>query len=172
MSENIQSISNGTFTLGETNELTFSAGPGIQIDSPSAGTVRIGNDETVLWDNPNGTMTKDIQWPQTLSEPITNFEKVSFLYGADDYSGNAEYHTFNTYNNFNYNLVAWRCDGPGNNNIFWREAKFNCNGTSLTNPYNSTINLSTAFAAAGFNTTGYNWLLKVVGINRISGGNA
>ena len=123
-------------------------------------------DETVLWENPDGIMTKNIQWPQTLSEPITNFEKISFLYGADDYSANAEYHTFNTYNNFNYNLVAWRCDGPGSDNIFWREAKFNCNGTVLTNPYNSTINLTTAFNGGGFNTQGYNWLLKVVGVNR------
>ena len=44
MSENIQSISNGTFTLGNTNELTFSAGPGIKIDSPSEGVVRIGTE--------------------------------------------------------------------------------------------------------------------------------
>lgn len=29
MSENIQSISQGTYTIGSTNELTFSAGPGI-----------------------------------------------------------------------------------------------------------------------------------------------
>ena len=134
------------------------------VDSPLS--VVPGYNETVLWENTNNTMTKNVQWPQTLSEPITNFEKVSFLYGADDYSANAEYHTFNAYNNFNYNLVAWRCDGPGNNNIFWREAKFNCNGTSLTNPYNSTINLSTAFSGAGFNRDGYNWLLKVIGINR------
>lgn len=166
MSENIQSISQGTYTIGQTSATNFIAGNGIKIDEPSAGTVRIGNDETVLWENPNGTLTKDIQWPQTLAEPITNFEKVSFLYGADDYSANAEYHTFNTHNDFNYNLVAWRCDGPGSDYIFWREAKFNCNGTSLTNPYNSTINLSTAFAGGWFNTVGFNYLLKVVGINR------
>ena len=171
MSENIQSISQGTYTIGETNKLTFSAGPGIKIDEPSAGTVRIGNDETVLWENTNKSFTKDLQWPQTLSEPITNFEKVSFLYAPDSFIEEAEYYTFDAYNNYNYNLVAWRCDGPGTDYIFWREAKFNCNGTSLTNPYNSTINLSTAFAGVAFNKDGYNWLLKVVGINRISGGN-
>ena len=165
MSE-INSIANGTYTIGQTSATNFVAGPGVKIDEPSAGTVRIGNDETVLWENTNKSFTKDLQWPQTLSEPITNFEKVAFLYAADDYVENAEYHTFNAYNNVNYNLVAWRCDGPSNDNIFWREAKFNCNGTSLTNPYNSTINLSTAFAGGGFNRNGYNWLLKVVGINR------
>jgi hypothetical protein len=145
--------------------LPISAGPGIKVNLVD-NTLVFSNDETVLWENPNGTITKDMQWPQTLSEPITNFEKVSFLYAADDGRENAEYHTFNTYNNYNYNLVAWRCDGPANDNIFWREAKFNCNGTSLTNPYNSTINLSTAFAGGGFNRDGYNWLLKVIGINR------
>ena len=44
MSENIQSIANGSFVLGNTNELTFSAGPGISITQPSEGTVRIGTD--------------------------------------------------------------------------------------------------------------------------------
>lgn len=44
MSENIQSISQGTYTIGQTSALNFEAGPGIKIDSPSAGTVRIGND--------------------------------------------------------------------------------------------------------------------------------
>ena len=172
MSENIQSIANGTYTIGETNKLTFSAGPGIKIDEPAAGTVRIGTDETVLWENTGTAYTMNITWPQTLSEPITNFEKVAFLYGADASVENAQYYVFKSYNNHNYNLVAWRCDGPTSDNIFWREAKFNCNGTSLTNPYNSTINLTTAFAGGGFNKTGYNYLGKVIGINRVSGGNA
>ena len=140
------------------------AGSGINIQE-SNGQVVVRADETVLWENTNGTITKDLQWPQTLSEPITNFEKVSFLFAPDSYIEDAEYHTFNSFNNFNYNLVAWRCDS-NNDQIFWREAKFNCNGTSLTNPYNSTINLSTAFVGNGFNRDGYNWLLKVIGINR------
>ena len=44
MSENIQSISQGTFTIGQTSATNFVAGPGIKIDEPSAGTVRIGMD--------------------------------------------------------------------------------------------------------------------------------
>ena len=124
----------------------------------------------MLWTNTANTITKDLQWPQTLSEPITNFEKVEFLYCADGFVNDAQYHVFDAYNNYNYNLVDWRCDGPTNDYIFWREAKFNCNGTSLTNPYNSTINLSTAFGGGGFNNYGYNYLLKVVGINRKQNG--
>lgn len=128
----------------------------------------LGLNETVLWENTDNKLTKDLTWPQTLSEPITNFEKISFLYCGDDIIENAEYHTFDAYNNVDYNLVAWRCDAASDY-IFWREAKFNCNGTSLTNPYNSTINISTAFAGTGFNRDGYNYLLKIVGINRKTG---
>lgn len=44
MSE-INSIANGTFTIGQTSATNFVAGNGIKIDEPSAGTVRIGTDE-------------------------------------------------------------------------------------------------------------------------------
>ena len=71
MSENIQSISQGTYTIGSTSATNFIAGPGIKIDEPSAGTVRIGNDETVLWSGSIGTNSS-----ATLSEPYTNFERI------------------------------------------------------------------------------------------------
>lgn len=67
MSENIQSISQGTFTIGQTSATNFVAGPGIKIDEPSAGTVRIGNDETVLYE---GNKAAELQ----LSESIKNFK--------------------------------------------------------------------------------------------------
>jgi hypothetical protein len=44
MSENIQSIANGSFVLGSTSATTYQAGPGISITHPSEGTVRISND--------------------------------------------------------------------------------------------------------------------------------
>lgn len=71
MSENIQSIANGSFVLGQTSATNFVAGPGVRIDEPSAGTVRIGNDETVLWSGSIGTNST-----ATLSEPYTNFERI------------------------------------------------------------------------------------------------
>lgn len=74
MSENIQSIANGTFTIGQTSATNFIAGPGISIDSPSAGTVRIGNDETVLWSGDAYTGSTAIN----LSEPTTAFSKIQF----------------------------------------------------------------------------------------------
>ena len=78
MSENIQSISQGTYTIGQTSATNFVAGPGIKIDEPSAGTVRIGNDETVLW---SGSRTSAC----SLSENAYNFDYLQvhfeiFLY--------------------------------------------------------------------------------------------
>ena len=73
MSENIQSISQGTFTIGQTSATNFIAGNGIKIDSPSAGTVRIGNDETVLW---SGTLT--VGNTAQMTEPVSAFERYKF----------------------------------------------------------------------------------------------
>lgn len=65
----MNTIYDGTFTIGQTSATNFVAGPGIKIDEPSAGTVRIGNDETVLW---SGTTTASA----ALTEDIRNFERV------------------------------------------------------------------------------------------------
>lgn len=69
MSETIQSISQGTYTIGQTSATNFIAGPGIVIDQPSAGTVRIGTDETELLAS---TATSAF----TLTEPFSSFEQV------------------------------------------------------------------------------------------------
>ena len=78
MSENIQSIANGSFVLGQTSATNFVAGPGIKIDEPSAGTVRIGNDETVLWSGSwkpgNGSVVTNSAIE--ISEPVSNFEYI------------------------------------------------------------------------------------------------
>ena len=76
MSENIQSIANGSFVLGNTNELTFSAGPGIKVDQPREGVVRIGNDETVLYDR-QGQYNANLS-AVTVSEPLSAFDRVLF----------------------------------------------------------------------------------------------
>jgi len=71
MSEPIRSISEGTFVIGDTNGLTFEAGPGISVSQQSEGTVRIANDETVLW---SGTFTGT--GSISLSEALSNFDLV------------------------------------------------------------------------------------------------
>lgn len=75
MSE-IRSISEGSFVLGDTNNLTFEAGSGIKITEPSEGTVRIANDETVLWSG----LASPSDFPLSLSESLSNFEKVEFTW--------------------------------------------------------------------------------------------
>lgn len=77
MSENIQSISQGTYTIGQTSATNFQAGPGIKIDSPSEGTVRIGNDETVLWEGSEKSGCN-------FSESCRNFDKLRVKFRTND----------------------------------------------------------------------------------------
>lgn len=86
MSE-LQSISNGTYMIGETSDLNFEAGPGISITHPSEGTVRISNDETVLW---SGAVTGSA-FSVTLSEDCQNFEKLQFIGGTNSSPGHPMY---------------------------------------------------------------------------------
>lgn len=78
MGENIQSISQGTYTIGQTSATNFVSGPGIKIDEPSAGTVRIGNDETVLWSGASAlSAINGSANALNLSESLFNFETVA-----------------------------------------------------------------------------------------------
>ena len=145
--------------------LALSAGLGVKLEK-SGNILVVSRDETLLWENTEGKLTKDLSFPLALSEPIANFERVKFLYGGDSYMQNAHWIEFEASDNNPYTLYDFRSDGPSTTNIFWRLAKFNINGTAVTNTYNSTINLDTSFAGAGYNSSGYNYLVKIVGINR------
>lgn len=70
----MNTIYDGTYVIGQTSATNFQAGPGISITQPSEGTVRIGNDETVLYSSTQNAKTTTF----TLSEPLTAFEKVRF----------------------------------------------------------------------------------------------
>ena len=163
MSENIQSISMGTYTIGQTSATNFVAGPGIKISSPSAGTVRIGNDETVLFDA-NGTRAVSAH----LSESITAFEYTKF-YMHDD-GGH-----------------CWGCGELLSRDLVASSHPVDC---GFTTPWNttgmrcivarSTDNTFQNWVTDGYQwwgnggstiTSGYMWIEKVIGINRISGGN-
>lgn len=145
--------------------LALSAGPGVKLEK-SGNVLVASTDETLLWNNTEGKLTKDLTFPLALSETITNFKRVKFLYGGDSYMQNAHWIEFEATDNNPYTLYDFRCDGPSTTDIFWRLAKFNINGTAVTNTYNSTINLNTAFAGNGYNASGYNYLVQIVGINR------
>jgi len=72
----MNTIYDGTFVLGSTSATTFSAGPGITISQPSEGTIAIRNDETVLWSGNADAAS----FPLTLSESLSNFERVMFVW--------------------------------------------------------------------------------------------
>lgn len=158
MSE-IRSISEGSFVLGDTNNLTFEAGTGIKITEPSEGTVRIANDETVLYSNGTGTSA-------TCSEAPSNFERIKIFYnrGADsfiqEYPGSP-----------NDNILEIFCAGAFTNGfVSFYTYRYAISGSTISpTSYlketfgNSTLSVRDANAPT---------IKKVIGINRISGGNA
>ena len=171
MSENIQSISQGTFTIGQTSATNFIAGPGISIDSPSAGTVRIGNDETVLW---SGTMAS----AANLSEPMTAFDYVKVYY-ADDFTDTGRYHTVAQLDPNNGAHMWQPIGGLGEANCWVGVTYISANDdyTTICVPkvklfnYGSWTSTATSMTKV---TTGANVsvLYKVVGVNHLSGSNA
>jgi hypothetical protein len=181
----INSIAQGTYTLGQTSATTYQAGPGISITQPSEGIVRISNDETVLW---SGTATSgDI----TLSETYKNFEKFGIVHGCT-YSYNDrgvapdsifDVDTFKLYNCgqiITTDMTKANVTPPtGTNTIYTTYTQFSAvNDTKLhfapaqvvfnTVAYN-TNNVSVTGKWAYENSRRY---FKIYGINRISGGNA
>lgn len=165
MSE-IQSIANGTFTIGQTSATNFIAGPGIKIDEPSAGTVRIGNDETVLW---SGDINVN-NLTGALSEPVSSFNKVKILTKINTSTPDAkQWFEFDTDREY-YTMLGGLTDGSD---------------TSAGAPYIGLVMVSLTGGIVKY-VNGYQHMLrqtepdhrlfasicKVVGINRISGSNA
>ena len=151
MSENIQSISQGTYTIGQTSATNFVAGPGIKIDEPSAGTVRIGNDETVLWSGTGSISTF------TLSEKLSNFEKFRFVMAGYNTPqlGMCEYYSPDDGSNISYCYEHYVANSDGNplqvwagrfsttdsltyNIIDWKWMCMPGNASAWTNTWNNT----------------------------------
>lgn len=164
MSENIQSIANGTYTIGNTNELTFQAGPGITIDSPSAGTVRIGNDETVLWSGASNEFITPSITGKELSEAPSNFEKLEIWAVWNPWEGNTPVATY-----YPGNVTA-------GSYLVFDQAQFMRAGYGRWTITNNVIKMVSAAQSTtwpSFQTgSTYGGIVKVCGINRISGSNA
>lgn len=170
MSE-INSIANGTYTIGQTSATNFVAGPGIKIDEPSAGTVRIGNDETVLWSGTGNISTF------TLSEKLSNFEKFRFVMAGYNTPqlGMCEYYSPADGSNISYCYEHYVANSDGSplqvwagrfsttdsltyNIIDWKWMCMSGNNNAWTNTWNKNDRKPL--------------IRKVIGINRISGSNA
>ena len=163
MSE-IKSIANGTYTIGQTSALNFEAGPGISITEPSAGTVRIGNDETVLWDNTVGT-----QSGCTLSESITNFERILISYGNGNGRQIMQVDPRLCSGGTNVPLTTIPTFSNGYASIYTQSWKFNNNTTFVSSFKAKECYGNTA--TVGIRDTGNQYVYGLTGINRISGGN-
>ena len=169
MSENIQSISQGTFTIGQTSATNFVAGPGITITEPTAGTVRIANDETVLWENTtsgvyNGTIT--------LNRPWSGFDKIG-IEVTDAYGWGGKSEQFDTLNlagsrvkNFSCSYTFVVTGSPNKQFIRGCQLSFANNeftsGTAIS--FESTLT-PTATISCVTGGSGPR-LVKVIGINR------
>ena len=157
----MNTIYDGSFVLGQTSATNFVAGPGIKIDSPSEGTVRIGNDETVLWSGTYSNTTTSI----SLSEPTTNFNTIKVYWQhqtmekpAFEYAGDSEqwYAIGGRYVTPNNIPCVFQCFWSGNYNQYYK--KF-CNyqfGSLTAEPQDANELVP----------------IKVIGINRISASNA
>ena len=173
MSENIQSISQGTYTIGQTSATSYVAGPGISITQPTAGTVRIANDETELYYNPtNNNVANDAEF--VMSESIWNFERVMITFDNMEFVN--RYVTMiidlsGLLHDNNHLCTPW-CNGaiPSEVNLPWAIFKINTIGNIKY------INRGLIYGV--WNKPAYTTgesrglrVVRVVGINRISGSN-
>jgi hypothetical protein len=184
MSE-INSIAQGTYTLGQTSATTYQAGPGISITQPSEGTVRISNDETVLWSAADGATSGDM----ILSESWKNFEKISVTH-ACTYGGNrpiAPDTVIDTYALTKKGGGIIVCSDQtttevtgqsGNNKIFYEtQVTFSAINDTTLRFYPAYVKFINYPKNDGTVTGRYGMensrvYYNIVGINRISGGNA
>lgn len=172
----MNTIYDGTFVLGSTSATTYQAGPGISITQPSEGTVRISNDETVLfenWDNPIRSTTAT----GSLTEPLTSFDSFEVTWAPWGERGEARWEPviqkFPSYPSNSacyYPLFApWLVEGDQGTYLFMELLSANdtnfCIKEGRFYQYTTTV---TAKNTSVDNTKIY----KIVGINRISGGNA
>lgn len=164
MSENIQSISQGTFTIGQTSATNFQAGPGISITQPSEGTVRIANDETVLFSAAYPGVSAF-----TLSEPLTNFKW--FLVEAKN---NTPYIAIGNYYQdyrFRFGATLWTHEHDGNPLQIMGGAYSSNNGLDYTSFGGAQIYFAKNDASIGGGGQNTQPIMKIVGFGRISGSN-
>ena len=148
-----QNIWNNTYVLGDSSGTVISAGPGIKITTDEPGVIKVSNDETVLW---SGSLVNSNT--ASLSESITNFERVAFegyCHNGSDYSVYAE---APVYGNVVY--IAGFTYWPGSE---FDMVKCYCSGTTVRSD-------GTAIIYNGQNLNRSGTITKIYGINRKQNG--
>ena len=168
MSETIQSISQGTYTIGQTSATNFVAGPGIVIDEPSAGTVRIGNDETVLWESSTGTSTYTTPNIVLTDNPF-NYEYLEIYcsYQGPFQVSKKIQTSYITSNGNEFGIGDFCGDSPNTDALYIRDTWFKVN-TRAISAYKATqaVVMNNAISQQGSSQYAYVTLYKVIGINR------
>lgn len=165
----MNTIYDGTFVLGNTSATTYQAGPGISITQPSEGTVIISNDETVLWED-NTDPAAGINGTRVINEAISSFENIDvYFWRCSDHS--------QTYRYYQINKVPV-INGSANFATFWQENTawfkmfLRISGTTATFREGHYTNAGLTDSLTETNMYSQGNIFKIVGINRISGGNA
>ena len=165
-------IWNNTYTLGNTSATTIEAGEGIKIDSTSVpGTIKISNDETVLWSGNTSTYsTPNI----VLADNPFNYERLKIycsFQGPFEVSKEVET-SYITGNDNEFGIGDFCGDSPNTDALYIRDTWFKVN-TSAISAYKATqaVVMNNAVSQQGSSQYAYVVLYKIVGINRISGGN-
>lgn len=158
-------IYDGTFILGNTSATTLSAGEGIKLDTSVPGVIGIGTDETVLW---SGTRTNEV----ILSESAYNFEFIRIEMDEDSSNAPNPIVTIkpSAVMTFGY------CYGMANAFLAFVYATLT-NNTTLKFAATKSVQFG-SFTSTNVSLTAtldldqvINSIVKVVGINRIAGGN-
>lgn len=161
-------IYNGTFLLGDTSATTLSAGPGIKLDTSVPGTIKISNDETVLYSGECLIPSANL----VLSEPASAFEHTIFYYTNNDGFQNSV--DFIPKTGVDYGPVLNTITQWSNGNTYFKTVTTKTPDTQTYSAWTSGSQIiinSTGAVSYGFNNTNLIKIQKVIGINRISGGN-
>lgn len=156
----IQSIANGTYVIGQTSATNFIGGTGIKVDSPSEGTVRIANDETVLWSGTyQGTDTI------TLSEALSNFDLVRIEWCPYTESSNWLEPKDSVTTKVFDNTIHLTGIGVSTNYTYQMlvNIALQINDTTVSESYHTSVTIHNG--AVNENLRGYK-IFKVIGINR------
>lgn len=166
----MNTIYDGTYVIGQTSATNFVAGPGISITEPSEGTVRIANDETVLWSGTGNISTF------TLSEKLSNFERFRMVFQGynTNQRGSCEYYSPADGSNISYMYQHYVAGTDGNPLQLWA-GRFSSNDNLTYNLVDWKWMCMPGNSNAWTNTWNDNdrkpLINRIIGINRISGGN-
>lgn len=166
----MNTIYDGTYVIGQTSATNFQAGPGISITQPSEGTVRIANDETLLYSG--NTQTTSF----ALTESPSAFERLKIRF---DEMGNGNRIGLMWCNDTSLSTIGAVglnfLTNDSSDGIHINAARFVINSTGMTMNYSHKKWLALAPTASqnvgDANTISDTVIYEIYGINRISGGN-